>query len=219
MMVNSTMEYSCFDHSGLSYNSVTPDYWVSSGKAYEHLALTSAIGNLFFMIVGIPCNLLIIVSILWQHLYKSPTYVLLLNLAVVDLCLCVFIMPFAVISGIAGEFIFGGSDIVRCRVCQLAVLLTLFSLLTLHLLAFLSLDRWIFIKYAFKYHRIATSKRYLALCIVLWIVCLALSLLPLLGFGDIMLGLHISTCGIKFYDETEVTQNINYAILIGVEMQ
>ena len=82
------MLYSCADGNGLSSNSVTIEYWDSSNEEDKIPALVTAAITLCFMLVGLPSNLVIIVAILWKHLYRQPTYILLLNLAIVDLSSC-----------------------------------------------------------------------------------------------------------------------------------
>ena len=216
--MNSTVEFSCYDGSGLSHNSVTTEFWNNEGTHFRDTALVSATVTLCFVLVGVPSNLLIIVSILWQHLYRQPTYILLLNLAIVDLLMCVLVMPFTIISGFAGGFIFGNTDIIRCRVCQLGIIFTLFALLTIHILALLSIDRFIFIKCALKYHKIVTVKCCTLVCCCLWSVSFVLSSLPLFGFGDLTFGIHVSVCSIHFFGKTQVTNNINYAIFLAVEL-
>ena len=128
--------YSCADGSGLSSNSVTKDYWDSSGDDARSHSLATALLTLCFILVGLPNNLLIVVSILRQHLYREPTYILLLNLALIDL-LCFFLMPSPVLSGLAGEFVFGRNDVTRCKVCQMGIVLPLFAELTIHTLVLL----------------------------------------------------------------------------------
>ena len=216
--MNSTVEFSCYDGSGLSHNSVMTEFWNNEGTHFRDTALVSATVTLCFVLVGVPSNLLIIVSILWQHLYRQPTYILLLNLAIVALLMCVLVMPFTVISGFAGGFIFGDTDIIRCRVCQLGIIFSLFALLTIHILALLSIDRFIFIKCALKYHKIVTVKCCTLVCCCLWLVSFVLSSLPLFGFGDLTFGIHVSVCSINFIGKTQVTNNINYAIFLAVEL-
>ena len=214
--MNSTVNYSCFDKSGLSHDSITAEYWNSKGTPYRDTALVSATVTMCFILVGIPSNLLIIVNIMWQRLFREPTYIVLLNLAIADLLMCVLVMPFTVISGFAGGFIFGSTDVIRCGVCQLVVLLTHFAILTIYILALLSIDRFIFIKYALKYNKIVTGKYYHVACTCLWIFCFVTSILPLFGFGDLVFRIEVSACSINYFEETSVTSNLNYSIFLAV---
>ena len=214
--MNFTDQYSCYDGRGLSYNSVTTEYWTSEDTPLEDTALVSAIVTLCFILVGTPSNLLIIVSILWQNLYRQPTYILLLNLAIVDLLMCVLVMPFTVISGFAGGFIFGNTDIIRCRVCKLGILFTLFALLTIHILALLAVDRFIFIKWALKYHKIVNTKYISIACLCIWIYCCIISSIPLFGFGDVTFRIDIASCVIEFEEDKQITTNTYYAFFVAL---
>lgn len=209
--------YSCSDGSGLSNNSVTTKYWDTNDSEVQAASLTSAVFTLCFIIVGLPSNIFIIVSILRQRLYKQSTHILLLNLTIADLLVCLLVLPFTVISGFAGGFIFGDNDRTRCQVCQLGITLTIFTIFSLHILALLSVDRFIFIKYPMKYHKFVSIKRVTITVTCLWIFCIILSLFPLFGFGDITFSYTISTCTLRFDGQTRVTKNIHYALFLAIE--
>ena len=212
----SDSSYSCYDGSGLSRNSVTTEYWESDDmKSARDSALVSASVNLLFFLIGVPSNLLIIGSILKQKLYKEPTYILLLNLAIVDFLVCSTVMPFTVVSGFAGRWIFGGTNYIRCKVCQLGILLSLFGSLSIHLRALLSLDRFVFIRFALKYDKFATGKCYTVLCISLWLFCSILGILPLVGVGDLFYLVSASACILKIVGNNRVTF---YNLFLAAEM-
>ena len=216
--LNSTyyQKYSCADGSGVSFNSVTIEYWDSSSDETRSAALISVVITLCFFLVGLPSNLVIIVSILRQHLYGQPTYILLLNLAIADLLLCVLVMPFTIISGFAGEFMFGRNDYVRCRICQLGIFFTVLALVTIHILALLSLDRLIYIKYPLKYHEVMTTRRVTVIMICVWAWSIFISTFPLFGFGDLAYSPSISICVVKFTEETKLTKNIYYPVFLAI---
>ena len=217
--MNGTIQYSCFDGTGLSHNSVTPVYWDTKGTDTRDTALASAVFTLCFILVGVPSNVLILVSILWQHLYREPTYILLFNLATSNLLICILVMPFTMISGFTGTFIFGSNDSRRCSACQFsAVCLYLFGLLTIHFLSLLSLDRFLFIKCPLRYHKFVTCGRSVVACVCAWVLCAGLSVPPLLGFGDAMLNLRIAVCSINPDSENRVTRNIYYLIFLALEI-
>jgi len=214
----SDSSYSCYDGSGMSRNAVTAELWESEDTSSRVTALVSASVSLLFILVGVPGNLLIVGSILRQKLYKEPTYVLLLNLAIVDCLMCLTVMPFTVVSGFAGGWIFGGTDYIRCKVCQLGIFLPLLGSLSMHLRAFLSLDRFVFIRFALKYHKLATGKRYTVLCIALWLFCSILVTPPLAGVGDLEFFVPVSACILKFTGRTRVAWNMLYTIFLAVEL-
>ena len=136
-MGNSTsiLSISC-NVENLSRNSVTPEYWDSASISGEFSANSTAIAVilLLFLLVGLPANVVIIVSILHQKLYKEATHILLLNLAISDLLFCVLIIPINVTAGFAGGYIFGGSDYVRCQVCKTGVIFTALSVFSVNIL-------------------------------------------------------------------------------------
>lgn len=208
--------YSCADGSGLSSTSVTTDYWDSSNGETKIAAHVTAAITLCFMLVGLPSNLLLIVSILWQRLYTQPTYILLLNLAIVDFLLCLLMLPFIVVSGFAGEFNFGNSDIVRCKICQFGIILAALLLLTIHILSLLSVDRLIFIKYPMKYHKIVTACRVHVIMISLWLSSIFFSSFPLFGFGDLAYSPNVAICIVKFTGETKLARNIYYPVFLAI---
>ena len=74
-----------------------------------------AVFQLIFLVVGIPSNILVIAAILKNKLLSHPTHLLLLNLAVSDILVCVLVMPFNIVTALAGRFIIGSSDYVRCQ--------------------------------------------------------------------------------------------------------
>ncbi len=214
--MNSTV-YSCYDGTGLNYSSVTVVYWDT--EPHRGSALANAVIILCFIIVGVPSNLLILASILRQQLYREPTYILLLNLALADLLICLLFMPFTVVSGLAGSFIFGATDLQRCKVCQFAAsCLTIFGLLTIHFLSLLSLDRFLFIRFPLKYYQLVTCTRSAVACGLCWILCIALSVPPLLGFGDIMFDLRVAVCSMDPDGNNTVTTNIYYLVFVAAEI-
>ena len=209
------VNYSCADGSGLSFNSVTKDYWDSSGDEARSYALATALLTLCIILVGLPNNLLIVVSILRQHLYREPTYILLLNLALVDLLLCFFLIPSPVVSGLAGKFVFGRNDVTRCKVCQMGIVLPLFAELTIHTLALLSLDRLIFIRYPLKYHKFVTAKRVIIIVFIIWVSNIAISTFPLFGFGDLEYIDNLATCVPGLDGENKLTKKIYFPVLLA----
>lgn len=206
-----TNNYSCYE-GRLDDVSITSDFW-SIPELNRHSALSTAVFTLAFMTVGLPSNLLIIAGILWQRLYKEPPHILLLNLAIADLLVCVLVMPFTVISGFAGRFVVGDSDSTKCKWCATGVVFVALCLLSLHTLALLSVDRFIFVKFSMRYHQIVTARKVVCCVLLVWVFCIAISLCPFGGFGDVYFSFSISTCTIRF--ET-VTKNVHYFIFLLV---
>ena len=203
-----TATYSCYE-GNLSEVSITPHFW-DIPEAARAGVLTTAVFTLVFIVVGLPGNLLIILSILWQRLYREPTHILLLNLAIADLLVCVLVMPFTVMSGFAGRFILGGSDSTKCKWCMIGVIFVALGLFTLHILAFMSVDRFIFVKFPMRYHRIMTRRLSVCCVLVLWLLCIAVSFCPFFGFGDVFFSLNLATCTVEPRGATSVAKNVHY---------
>jgi hypothetical protein len=135
-----------------------------------------------FMIIGIPWNGLVIAMILKKKIYSRPSGMLMLNLTVANLLLCIVHMPLPVVGGIGNYSLeefknFHGA-------CQAAaILFILLLLVVLHTVALMSVDRAIYLKKPLTYDHIVTPWRTLTAIITVWVICLAISLPPLFGFG------------------------------------
>lgn len=206
--------YSCLDEM-LLRNQVTTEFWSDAEQTTE--ALTSATFTLIFFLISTPSNILIIVSIIWQRLYKEPTHLLLLNLAISDLLFSILVMPFTIVAGVAGEYIFGSSDYTRCKMCQTGVIISALIIFSLHILAVISLDRCLFIQLSFRYEMYVTVNRTVAVVTFLWVLSVLLALPPLFGLGDMDYTYGVSTCTPRFQYSTAITKNIYYILLLIVE--
>jgi len=206
---------SCFNPN-LSRNSVSHDKWMIFESFQDSAPGVAAVTILFFLI-AFPWNLFIIVSILWKRLLKQPAHLLILNLAITDLLTTVFIMPINITSEVALEYIFGPSDFVRCQICQTSIIFTTLTLVSLHNIALLSLDRFLFIYIPMRYKKIVTVRYTIAILLAVWVLCIVLSIPPLFGFGELRLSTTIGNCFFSFFGETSVTRNIYYVLLILLE--
>ena len=212
MEYNETDAYSCY---AIRYgnDSMAPALWVITERSRPS-SLVTAVCTLVFIIIGLPGNALIILSILRQRLYREPAHILLLDLALTDLLVCVLVMPLTVVAGFAGGWVLGDSDRAKCAWCLTGLVFVALCLLSLHTLALMSLDRLLFIKCSMKYGRYVTTRRTVLCIIVLWVVCLVFSTFPSFGFGDVRFTYSISTCSLKIFGETRLTSNINYLIFL-----
>ena len=205
-------QYSCND-ANLSRNSVTPEYWETSSisDAYSANATATAVIMLLLLLVGLPANLILIISIIHQRLYKEATHILLLNLAISDLLVCLLVMPFTIVAGFAGEYIFGNSDYTRCQACQMGMIfitLTVFSVLVLGLI---SIDRFVFIKFPLRHPELVTVPRVVVVVLLAWGLSILQAILPLIGFGEYKLAYTISSCTVSFKGKSS---NIYYGAML-----
>ena len=167
---------------------------------------------LLFLLIGLPWNLLVIVTIVKQKLYTQPTIILLLNLVITDLVLLVFHLPLVMVTGFSGEYILGGSDRIRCSVCKTGfVTLIIFTFNSIFTISLMSLDRFLFIYKPLHYERYITKWRTVVAIAVAGLIAAVLSILPLFGFGEIVFFCEAITCGL---DTT--LENNGYPILLIV---
>ena len=84
---------------------------------------------LLFFLVGVPWNLLVIGVIVKKKLYTDrPSVMLMLNLTIVNLLVCLLVMPFTIFFGVSVDYknaIAMGDFFLANEVCQSGVLLIL----------------------------------------------------------------------------------------------
>ena len=206
----------CFD-SNLSRNTVTPEFWEvhSISSDFSNNALGTAIVMLLLFLVGLPSNALVIVSIIKEQLYKEEaTHILLLNLAISDFSVCLLVMPCVIVTGFAGEFVFGSSDYVRCQFCQFGTVFIALTVFSVNILATISMDRFIFIKYPLQYSKVVRIPVIIVIVIFLWLLSIFEALLPIIGFGQITFSFSLSACTPTVFGEGKYTMNIYYTVAL-----
>ena len=189
-----------------SIENITEEWWQVEDKLAGYI--TAAI-LLLFLVVGLPWNLMLIVTIFKRKLYHRPTLLLLLNLATIDTLWLVLLTPLQVLTAIKGEFFLGDSDSVRCSVCSIGVIPTLFAISSLFTITLISMDRFLFIYKPFYYERRLNSCRIVVAVIIMWILALLIALLPFMGFGSFHFDSPYLTCSA---DSTLVTDY--YVVLL-----
>ena len=104
-----------------------------------------------------------------RMLTKAST-LLLFNLTLSNLLVTVLYMPFVIVASAAEEWIIGNSDEVRNGFCQFTGLVFAYTTsVSVHTLAAISFDRFLFIVKAQIYHRIMTWKSALGIVIFIWV--------------------------------------------------
>ena len=163
-------------------SNITSELWLVEEKK-DGLVFASFL--LLFFVVGLPLNLLVVVTIVKEKLYTQPTIILLLNLVLTDLILIVFHIPFQVAVGIAGEYNIGENDYERCWTCNIGgVMNIIFQLNVISTIALMSFDRFLFVYKPLKYERIITIFRTMLVLALTWIITIVVAILPLVGYGD-----------------------------------
>ena len=185
----------CANASSTPSNTTNPVWLVP--KEDRTSALVSAVFLLLIVLVGLPWNILVFVTILKEKLFKQPTIMILLNLIVADLLAILLVMGFEIQVGLTGEFgLPGESDRSRCASCDVSVVLSVFTTISLFTISFMSFDRFLFIYKPLRYEKLLTSLRALFVLVALWVLSIIVSFLPLVGFGDILFNPAFLSCGV-----------------------
>jgi hypothetical protein len=171
---------------------------------------------ILFFLLGVPWNLLVICSIIKRKIYTQPIIMLMLNLAVTNLLICLLIMPFIIASGIEGEYTMGETDQIRCRVCQTGVLNIILPWVSVHTLALMAVDRFIYLKKPLKYTSIVTPKRTITALVIVWALCCVLGVPPLFGFGEIKFSYTVAACVPFIVESTPIAPNYYYIMLLTI---
>lgn len=214
----SEANFSCFD-SNLSSEFLTEEVWslnpVVQSDTPTRYTLAAIV--ILLLLLGLPSNILVITVVLRKKLYQhQPTIVLLLSLALTDLLVCVLVMPWNIVTLIAGEFQFGGDDYTRCQVCQTGVIFVILSLVTLNNLAVISVDRLIYLRAAIHYSKLVTNTRVLIATILVWFLSTVITIPPLFGFNEMRFSTAVGICTIAFSGSTYLAKNSYYLILLAV---
>ena len=205
----------CTD-ANLSEDSLTSVYWDTANISSE-LKITSIVMAtilLLFLIIGLPSNVILIISIICKHL-KQPTHILLLNLAISDVLVCSIFIPFGIVSGYAGGFVLGSNDRLRCQVCQFnGFVFSAVTIASLNTLGLISIDRFVYFKYPLSYHRYVTATKTVFVILLVWLFSAVQSILPLFGFGTIRYTYSTCSCMVYLYGRTHITKNVYYMLLL-----
>ena len=200
----------------LSEDSITSKYWDTASISPE-LKITSIVMAtilLLFLIIGLPSNVILIISIICKHL-KQPTHILLLNLAISDVLVCIIFIPFGIVSGYAGGFVLGSNDRLRCQVCQFnGLIFSAATIASLNTLGLISIDRFVYFKYPLSYHRYVTATKTVFVILLVWLFSAVQSILPLFGFGAIRYSYSTCSCQVYLYGRTHITENVYYMVLL-----
>uniref|UniRef100_UPI0037E88222 alpha-1A adrenergic receptor n=1 Tax=Semicossyphus pulcher TaxID=241346 RepID=UPI0037E88222 len=154
-----------------------------SSSAYPPMDVAKAVvlGMLLvvFVVFGVLGNILVILSVLFHHHWRSVTHYFIANLAAADLLLSSAVLPFSATSEALGRWVFGRSF---CSVwAALDVLCCTASILSL---CVISIDRYLAVSYPLRYPAMATGRRGLTAVAALWGLSAAISVGPLFGWKE-----------------------------------
>ena len=117
---------------------------------------------LLFFLVGVPWNLLVIGVIVKKKLFTRPSVMLMLNLAIVNLLVCLLVMPFTIFFGVSVDFknaIAMRDFFLANEVCQSGILLTLLASASSMAVALMAVDRALYLKKPLTCENLVTPKR------------------------------------------------------------
>ncbi len=209
-------EFTCFSPE-LSRTDVNESAWtlLPVGSSHLHSVRSIAAFQIIYLVVGIPWNMLVIGVILVNKMFAKPTHILLLNLAVSDLLVCVCVMPFNILSALAGEFFIGSSDYARCQVCyfyNITIVVMLYA--SLFIVALMAVDRLVYIKFPLRYQDLVTVKKVWVTLTIVWLICILVGLPPVFGLGVIGFSNTVGSCSLLFSAETSVGPSFYYIIVL-----
>lgn len=154
-----------------------------SSSAYPKVDVVKAVVLgmvlMMFVVFGVLGNILVILSVLCHHHWRSVTHYFIANLAAADLLLSSAVLPFSATSEALGRWVFGR---LFCSVwAALDVLCCTASILSL---CVISIDRYLAVSYPLRYPAMATGRRGLTAVAALWGLSAAISVGPLFGWKE-----------------------------------
>ncbi len=96
--------------SNASRNAISTDVWSLQGDVRTG-GLVTAVFEIIFILLGLPWNVLVLVAIIKERLYHQPTIILLMNLIISDIVVLAAVLPFSIITGLAGEYTMISQDV------------------------------------------------------------------------------------------------------------
>ena len=194
--MNDTFSF-CTLTSSNSVPPMTPDY---GNQTYDCATSSkvSATFLLFFILMGLPWNILILYAILKEKLYQQPAIVLLLNLIISDILIQISTLS-VVTTGFAGKYLLGSTDNMRCVTYRLFIAnynaLLDCSLLTI---ALMSLDRFLYVYKPFQYERLATPRKMLVVVINMIAVYIFIALILYFSPKEVSFEPSLQICNLNY---------------------
>ena len=120
---------------------------------------------------ALPTNLFVVVhSLCHTEGLKKSASILLFNLALSNLVIVVFYMPFTIVASAAGEWIVGLSDNSRHVLCQIHGFIFEYSVnINCHILVVIAVDRFLYIVKAQSHQKLMSRKVTLGIVAAIWV--------------------------------------------------
>lgn len=205
----------------LSHTNITspPGTWDVLPDVQKYAPYVAVIQAVFFAVAFI-WNLFILISFsVKRALLKEPACVYLFNLALTDFLLSVFVLFQCLLTEIAGSFVIGETDIVRCGTCEFLGFTFVFLMTsTLHTLAMLSFDRFLNLVKPLTYQRWFNWQRAVAIVACIWLFSLLMAIPPFFGFGEYSFSGPIANCHPQWVGKSyKGLHNFDYIVFLAVE--
>ena len=181
-----------------SSNNVTEGFWKLSSLRINGQLTASFV--FIFMVVGLPWNIMVVITAIKKKLYHQPTIMLLLNLVVSDILTILIYYPFVIVTGFGGEYIVGSTDMIRCRTCKFALFMAIVIFMdSLFIIALISFDRFLFIYKPLHYELEANKRRTLVCIASTTVLSIAIGLISLIIPGTVNNAEMFCLVNIKIY--------------------
>ena len=214
-------EFSCLNTDMLSNSMITDRMFWSIRESLHSGTPYVAVITFIFFLISFFWNLFIIVTYFVKYrLLKEPANIFLLSLAFYYVVSSVFLTLFSFIINVEREYIFGNNDVVRCATCDMVGFIFVFVVEgSVHLLMFLSIDRFILLSRPLRYKKI--MKRWIAVLIIIGVSIFAfvMAIMPIaFGFGQYEFNTLFGICLPRFGGESFAgVNNLFYFTFLIIE--
>lgn len=189
------------------------DFAVANGSCNNYTISEDIIGPLFSAVICIVLILTILAnSVIVLHTVthveaiKKASAILFFNLALGNIMVTVFFMPFTIITAALGRWIFGDVKSGLCQFVGLAFNSYMFILI--NTLAAISFDRWLFIIKPVVYKRIMKTFVAWLIVVAIWGIAIIVSLTPFIGLGKIGFAPYVASCFPQWEDRNYVIYTV-----------
>ncbi len=198
------MNTSSFICSNPSENIITSEEWTVPEDQKTYGKITAGF-VLCYLILGLPWNALVVITIVWKRLFEQPTILLLLNFVLNDIIMLLYPVPVIATTGILSNYNMGESDSIRCTVCQTGLIPIILMMNSLFTIALMTIDRFLYIYKPFLYEEKAKKKSTMIAILVLLLttfcLCLTIGLLSLVPPAKMHFQPILLNCALNFNND------------------
>ncbi|CAF0755379.1 unnamed protein product [Rotaria sp. Silwood1] len=172
------------------------------------ISLAACVGFVILILTTVGGNTLVLLALFLDKRLHTPSFYLIANMAVADLLLGLFVLPFSsVLELLQDRWIFGQSfcsawlalDVLCCTASIIALMAV-------------SIDRYIGVTRPLNYGSIMTTRRTIYLVIIVWAVSILTSVVPLFGLTDREKRSNDLNITQEHYETCKVNKNTFYTI-------